>query len=75
MPPKTEQQKQLDELRRQEQGEASGNAGPPVEQFGKIAPDIIKANKLKQAEDAMDTNERKQYMRVRTAKYGYPPVK
>ena len=73
MPPKTEQQKQLDELRRQEQAEA--NTGPAVTDYGTIAPDIIKANKLKQAEAAMDTNERKQYMRVRTAKYGYPPVK
>ena len=73
--PRSESQKQLDELKRQEQAEASGNAGPPVQQFGVIAPDIIKANKLKQAEDAMDTNERKQYHAVRTAKYGYPPVK
>lgn len=67
--PKTEQQKQLDELARQEQ------PTPAVTNYGTIAPDIIKASKLKQAEDAMDTRERKQYHAVRTSKYGYPPVK
>ena len=73
--PRSESQKQLDELKRQQDAEGSGSAAPPVQQFGTIAPDIIKAAKLKQAEDAMDTHERKQYHAVRTAKYGYPPVK
>ena len=73
MPPKTEQQKQLDELRRQEQAEA--NTGPAVTDYGTIAPDIIKQAKVKEMESRMDTGERKQYHAVRTAKYGYPPVK
>ena len=70
--PRSESQKQLDELKRQEAAEASG---PAVTDYGTIAPDIIKQAKVKEMESRMDTGERKQYHAVRTAKYGYPPVK
>ena len=69
--PRSESQKQLDELKRQEAAEAA----PPVTDYGTIAPDIIKKNKVAEMESRMDTSERKQYHAVRTAKYGYPPVK
>ena len=72
--PRSESQKQLDELKRQEQAEAA-TSGPAVTDYGTIAPDIIKQHKLKEMESRMDTHERKQYHAVRTAKYGYPPVK
>lgn len=75
MPPKSESQKQLDELKRQDEAEASPSAGPPVTNYGTIAPDIIKQSKVQDMESRMDTKERKQYHGVRAAKYGYPPVK
>ena len=73
MPPKTEGQKQMDELARRE----AAYAGPAVvdrgmEVGGAVMP---RADKLKEAESRMTTDELKQLQRERTTKYGYPPVK
>ena len=75
MPLKSVSQKQDDELKRQDEAVASANTGPAVTNYGTIAPDIIKQAKVQDMESRMTNNERKQYHAVRTAKYGYPPVK
>ena len=63
------------EATRRAEASGTGGGGPAVTDYGTIAPDIIKKHKVMEMESRMDTNERKQYHAVRTAKYGYPPVK
>lgn len=71
MPPQTEAKRQEAELEKREREYAM----PTVTDYGTIAPDIIKAAKLKEMESKMTTDESKQYQRVRASKYGYPPTK
>ena len=68
----SESAKQLKELERQQAAESM----PPVVDHGmEVNGDVMRQAKVKDMERRMTTAETKQYHQVRSAKYGYPPVK